>query len=169
MEHVVLSLGSNIERHKNIRYAISEINARFGELTLSPVYETSAVGFDGPPFFNLVVGFYTELPISEVIAVLKEIEMAAGRKQGPKAFDSRILDIDVILYGEHNLRPQGLNVPRDEIERYAYVLKPLADIYPDLLHPILGLPIASIWQNFEAKDQTLFIAEFSLDVTTALS
>ena len=145
MTHVVLSLGSNIEREKNTRYAIDAIAVKYGVIDISPVYETSSVGFDGPPFFNLIVGLHTEERLSDVIEWLHGVEAEAGRVRGPKSFDSRVLDIDVVLYGDQSFRGKGLNVPRDEIEKYAYVLKPLADIYPQLIHPVLGVPIVEMW------------------------
>ncbi len=160
---VALSLGSNINREANIRYAIREIVREFGEVAVSPVYETSAVGFDGPAFYNLVAGIETDLELPRIIEILRGIESGAGRVRGPKTFDSRVLDIDVILYGDENWRDRGVNVPRDEIERYAYVLKPLADLYPDLPHPLLGLTMAEMWQQFDAREQTLFLAEFPLE------
>lgn len=162
MTHVVLSLGSNIEREKNTRYAIREIADRYGDLDLSPVYETSSVGFDGPAFFNLIAGFRSDQPVQDIVVALKQIELDAGRIQGPKTFASRVLDIDIVLYGDKNLRPRGMNIPRDEIEKYAYVLKPLADIYPDLVHPVTHRTIAEMWADFEIKDQTLFITEFAV-------
>ena len=164
MTHVVLSLGSNIDREKNIRFALAQIKNQFGALEISPVYETSSVGFEGPAFFNLVVGLQTDHPIDHIITLLRVIEADAGRVRGPKSFDSRLLDIDVILYGDSNLRDQGYNIPRDEIEKYAYVLKPLADLYPDLLHPLVGCSIQTMWNKFELKQQTLFTAEFVIEV-----
>ena len=162
MKLVALSLGSNIDRESNIRYAIKEIERRYGAVDVSPVYETSAVGFDGPPFYNLVAGIRTDHELPRIIESLREIESGAGRVRGPKTFDSRVLDIDVILYGDENWRDRGINVPRDEIERYAYVLKPLADLYPDLIHPLLDITIADMWRQFDVRDQTLFLAEFPL-------
>ncbi len=163
MTHVVLSIGSNIDREKNTRFAIEQLRRKYGKLDISPVYETSSVGFIGPAFFNLIVGFYTEEPLQRIVEDLKQIENRAGRTRGPKKFDSRVLDIDAVLYGSQNFREQGINVPRDEIEKYAYVLKPLADIYPDLVHPVTGLTIKEMWENFEVKDQTLFLAEFPIE------
>ena len=159
---VVLSIGSNIDRDANTRYALKEIRRLYGELDVSPVYETSSVGFDGPPFFNLIVGFRTNQELQQIIQTLRGIEGGAGRVRAAKTFDSRVLDIDVVLYGNQNFRDWGINVPRDEIEKYAYVLKPLSDIYPDLIHPITGITMEQMWQQFEIKDQTLFIAEFPL-------
>ena len=159
MTHVVLSLGSNIDRRKNIRFAINSIIGKYHETDISPVYETSSVGFDGPPFYNLIVGLHSDEPLDQIIEWLHQVESEAGRIRGPKAFASRVLDIDVVLFGDNNLRDQGYNVPRDEIEKYAYVLKPLADIYPDLIHPVLGISIEQMWSSFEMKNQTIFMAE----------
>ena len=159
--HVVLSLGSNIEKVKNIRFALAEIQKTFGELEVSPVYETSSVGFEGPAFYNLVVGLHSEMEVGRIIEILRDIETKAGRVRGAKSFASRVLDIDVVLFGDEVLRPE-LNIPRDEIEKYAYVLKPLADIYPELIHPISQKTISEMWQEFETKDQTVFLAEFPL-------
>ena len=83
-----------------------------------------------PPFFNLVVGFYCSDSVQHIRDSLRRIESIAGRIRGKKSFESRVLDIDILLYGNHNLRGQGYNIPRDEIERFAYVLKPLSDLYP---------------------------------------
>ena len=115
MRLVALSLGSNINREDNIRYAIKEIAHRFGDVDVSPVYETSAVGFDGPPFYNLVVAIRTDLDLPEIIEVLRAIESGAGRVRGPKTFDSRVLDIDVILYGDE-VSP-AMQAAIDETER----------------------------------------------------
>ena len=162
MTHVVLSLGSNIEREKNIRFALKELETQYGRLDVSPVYETSAVGFDGPAFYNLIAGLNSKQQLPDIVESLRNIESRAGRVRGAKSFDSRVLDIDVVLYGDRNMRGEGYNIPRDEIEKYAYVLKPLADIYPDLIHPVLGASIASMWREFEMKEQTVFIAEFTI-------
>ncbi len=163
MTLVVLSLGSNINREKHIGYAIREIRGRYGDIEVSPVYETSAVGFDGPPFYNLVVGFESREPLPGIISAIREMESGAGRVRGPKTFDSRVLDIDVILYGSENWRDRGINVPRHEIERYAYVLKPLVDLFPDMIHPVLGIPVREMWDRFEPRGQTLFLARYPLE------
>ena len=163
MTLVVLSLGSNINREKNIGYAVREIRGRYGVLEVSPVYETSAVGFDGPPFYNLVVGFESRESLPGIIRAIREMESGAGRVRGPKTFDSRVLDIDVILYGNENWRDRGINVPRDEIERYAYVLKPLVDLYPGMIHPVLRIPFREMWDRFEPRGQTLFLAQYPLE------
>ncbi len=161
MTHVVLSLGSNIDREKNIRFAVAEIQERFGELDMSQVYEADSVGFSGPSFLNMVVGFDSADTLIEVRAYVREVERISGRVRGKKSFDSRILDIDVLLFGDNDLRNEGFNIPRDEICKYAYVLKPLSDLYPDRAHPICGQTYASLWAKFDQTVQQIEVAEFS--------
>lgn len=157
---MVLSLGSNIQREKNIRFAIEEISEQYGALEQSPVYETISVGFNGPPFLNLVLGLQASEAMLEIRDALRKIEVDAGRVRGKKSFDSRILDIDIVLFGDSNLRSQGMNIPRDEIEKYAYVLKPLSDLYPSNLHPVLDKTFESMWQDFDKPEQRLKLAKF---------
>ena len=161
MKLVVLSLGSNIDRENNIARAVEKIGCLFGDVDLSPVYETGSVGFEGPSFFNLVAGIRTDQPLLAVRDAMREIEAEAGRIRGRKSFDNRVLDIDVLLFGDQVLRPE-YNIPRDEIDKYAFVLKPLADLYPDLTHPLTGRRFADMWQDFDAGDQALEVVEFPL-------
>ena len=160
MTHIVLSLGSNLNRESNIRTAVTKIQNEFGELEISPVYETEAVGFEGPAFLNLVVGLHSESELLSIRNSLRNFEYESGRVRGKKSFDNRVLDIDVILFGEQSLLGDGLNIPRDEIEKYAYVLKPLSDLYPSLKHPVLGESYKEMWNNFPGSEQQLRWVEF---------
>ncbi len=155
MTYITLSIGSNIEREKNVRYAIHEIAARYGEINLSPVYETASVGFEGPPFLNLALGFHSEDGLLQILEYLRGIESDVGRVRGRKSFDNRLLDIDVILFGDQNLRSAGYDIPRYEIEKFAYVLKPLADLHPRMLHPVTGKTCHRMWREFSKKSEQL--------------
>lgn len=154
MTQLVLSLGSNIERDKHVRFAIRKLSELFGNLRISPVYETTAFGFDGPDFYNLVVIALTELELDDVLEKLREIETGAGRVRSKKCFQSRSLDIDVLLFGDADLRGRGYNIPRDEIEHAAYVLRPLADVLPQQRHPVTGERFEKMWQD-RMQDQPL--------------
>lgn len=162
MTQLVLSLGSNIEREKHIRFAVDELRRCFGDLRVSPVYENAAVGFDGADFYNLVVVTGTDLPLEAVIEKLQAIEAAAGRIRGAKRFEDRSLDIDILLFGAADLHPQGFNIPRDEIAHAAYVLRPLADLLPQQRHPVSGESFAAMSRAFAGEQADLRRVELNL-------
>jgi len=135
---VWLSIGSNQDRERSIRGAVRSLREAYGPLILSPVYETEAVGFEGEPFLNLVAGFETRVPVSALNTRLREIEDAHGRVRGQEKFAPRTLDIDLLTYGDLVGRIGGCELPRDEILDYAFVLRPLADVAGDELHPVVG-------------------------------
>lgn len=148
MPRVWISVGSNIER-ENIRGGIVALRELFGDLVVSPVYETASVGFDGDPFFNLVVGFYSELPPRVLHGLMREIEARFGRERGGDKFSSRTLDLDVLTYGQIVSDDGGKHLPRDEIMRYAFVLAPLADVAGDERHPELKQSYRELWSEFD--------------------
>ena len=160
MNRVVVSLGSNIDRRNNVRFALEQLNSRFADLEISRIFETRSVGFEGPDFYNLVAGFTSGLEFTDVRAELKEIERRAGREVREKSYGSRVLDIDILLFGEQVLRPD-YNVPRDEIDKFAYVLKPLSDLYPDMVHPVTGQRFAQMWASFDGEDQCVDVVNFN--------
>jgi 2-amino-4-hydroxy-6-hydroxymethyldihydropteridine diphosphokinase len=153
MVEVFLSLGSNVDREKHIPKALAELERLFGPLAVSSIYESEAVGFAGDPFFNLVVKFCSELPVREVARLLREIEVAHGRTEESRKFESRTLDIDLILYGDRVMEEGGIKLPRDEIIQFAFMLEPMAAIAPHFKHPVLGIDFARLWEDFD-KNQT---------------
>lgn len=160
MTQVYLSLGSNIDRHRHIGAGLDALADRFGELVISSVYESKSVGFDGSNFFNLVVGIHTDLPIGELWEVLKKIEDDNGRRrQGPK-FSPRTLDIDILTYGDFVGVEAGVELPRAEITQNAFVLQPLAEIAPDVLHPALRVSYSEQWRNYDKRLQHLWPVDF---------
>ncbi len=154
MPKVFLSIGSNIDRERHIPSALAELERRFGPLAVSSIYETEAVGFEGPPFHNLVVGFDTELSIREISEILTEVEEMHGRTRLSKKFSSRTLDLDLLLHGDAVVHEGKLNLPRDEITRYAFVLEPLAEIAPNRGHPVTGQRYADLWAAFDKTGVT---------------
>lgn len=143
MAQVYLSLGSNIQRKKNIRSALQHLQQTFGKLNVSAIYETAAVGFMGDPFFNLAVGLSTTLTPQQVATRLKAMEDKHLRIRSKVKFSARTLDIDLLLYDQHILHPE-MDVPRNEITRYAFVLFPLAEIAANIIHPQYNKTIAEL-------------------------
>lgn len=159
MAQVYVSIGSNQDRSRYIRASLDALHAAFGELLLSSVYESEAVGFDGENFYNLVAGFETELSVGELSRRLKAIEDDNGRcRKGPK-FSGRTLDIDILTYDALNGDRDGVQLPRNEIVKNAFVLLPLAEIAPNVLHPVLKTSYAEMWQDYD-RDQQLWSVDF---------
>ena len=152
MARVYVSIGSNIETEKNILSSIKALREHFGELDVSNVYETKAVGFEGDNFHNLVVGFDTDESPLKISQVLKQIESDQGRTRAKEKFESRTLDLDQILYGDLVMQMEGVNVPHPDVMRYNFVLKPLAELAGDVLHPEEEKTINELWEAFEEKE-----------------
>ncbi|MDD5272142.1 MAG: 2-amino-4-hydroxy-6-hydroxymethyldihydropteridine diphosphokinase [Methylovulum sp.] len=145
MTTAYISIGSNIEREKHIAAGLQSLKQLFGELVVSSIYEAEAVGFSGAAFYNLVVGFNSELTPQAIAQQLRQLEFAQGRTPDSKKFSSRTLDLDLLLYGDALINDGSLQLPRADIERYAFVLEPLAEIAPTLIHPVLQLSYAQLW------------------------
>ncbi|WP_323815886.1 2-amino-4-hydroxy-6-hydroxymethyldihydropteridine diphosphokinase [Cellvibrio sp. NN19] len=160
MTAIYLSLGSNVNRHKNIVAALDALCALFGELQISSVYESKSVGFDGSNFFNLVVGAETLLSITELSEKLKRIEDDNGRKRNGPKFSPRTLDIDILTYGDFVGVESGVELPRAEITKNAFVLLPLAEIAPQLLHPQLQKSYQQLWAEYDQASQSLWSIDF---------
>jgi 2-amino-4-hydroxy-6-hydroxymethyldihydropteridine diphosphokinase len=128
-----VSVGSNVEKEKNIVAGLNSLRETFGKLLISPIYETEAVGFAGDNFYNLVVSFESDLSAREIFETLRELEFKHGRLQNSQKFSPRTLDLDLLLYGDEIIEDEILKLPRLDIEKYLFVLQPLADIAPNLL------------------------------------
>lgn len=163
MPTVFISVGSNIEREKHIRAGILALNDCFGALTLSSVYESDAVGFDGSSFLNLIVAFEAEEPPAQVDLILDNIEKQNGRTSEQKKFNPRTLDLDLVLYGNHISEDPALEIPRGEITRYAFVLEPLAEIASELKHPVTNESYGELWSNFDKKSIVQKRVDFNWD------
>jgi 2-amino-4-hydroxy-6-hydroxymethyldihydropteridine diphosphokinase len=165
MAWVYISIGSNIEPERHIRAGLAELRRRFGPLTVSTVYANPAVGFAGDDFLNLVTGFETGLPVRTVAADLRDIERSHGhRDDGPK-FGPRALDLDLLLYDDLALCEDGLCIPRAEILRHAFVLKPLAEVAGNRRHPLLDRTFADLWATFDQSRETLIPVALEFEET----
>ena len=165
MSQVFLSIGSNIRREHYIGACLDSLAEQFGALQISSIYESEAVGFDGDPFYNLVVGLETELALPDLFSRLREIEHRHDRCRNAIKFSARTLDIDILSYddfvGRFRLEDgSGGELPRDEIVKNAFVLWPLAEIAPQQLHPLLGSSYAQLWREYDKSRQSLWPVSF---------
>jgi len=159
---VYVGLGSNVDREARLRQAVAALRERFGELGLSPVYDSAAVGFDGYDFLNLVAGFDTELEVERVAASFRDIENQLGRDRSLPKFASRSIDLDILAYDDLILDLPGIRIPRPEILENAFVLRPLQDLAPDSVHPEAGETYALLWQRMALSAPRLDL--FPLDL-----
>jgi 2-amino-4-hydroxy-6-hydroxymethyldihydropteridine diphosphokinase len=148
MARIYVSIGSNIEPQKNIGNAVKILRQQYNTILLSPVYRSAAVGFEGDEFLNLVAGIDTQLNLEEIKKGLTALERQFGRKDNHKGFQSRTLDLDLLLFNDVIRHDDQFDLPRAEIEQYAFVLKPLSDIAPDKIHPESGQSLSTMWRNF---------------------
>ena len=161
MSLICLSLGSNIQPQRHICAALDALEENFGELQISAVYESESVGFQGQNFYNLVVGVDSDLSVGEISAILKGIEDSNGRDRCSPRFSARSLDIDILTVDSLVGKFSGIDLPRDEVLKNAFVLQPLAQIAPDRVHPVTGITFSQHWQEFDRSSQKLWPIEFS--------
>lgn len=161
---VYVSLGSNIDPHRHITEAIGAMRRTFGDMRLSPVYRSAAVGFDGDDFLNLVAGFETAEPVEKIVGELHRIEDDLGRDRSQPRFSSRAIDLDILLYDFLVVNRPGIRIPRQEILRSAHVLKPLQDLIADTLHPLTGQSYGELWRDLAPRAPRLEVVELETGV-----
>ncbi|MBD3646882.1 MAG: 2-amino-4-hydroxy-6-hydroxymethyldihydropteridine diphosphokinase [Pseudomonadales bacterium] len=154
---VYLSLGTNIEREHYLRRGLDALQEQFGNLDVSSVYESDAVGFEGDPFFNLVTRFHTRIPLRDVIATVKQIESDNDRVRGEEKFAPRTLDIDILTFDHLTGTHEQLELPRQEILEQGYVLAPFAEIAPDFVLPGTATSLSGLWETSDRKDQVMIV------------
>lgn len=159
MARVYLSLGSNILPHSYISAALDELADCFGDLIISSVYESEAVGFEGDNFLNLVVGVDTDLSVGELSLTLKQMEDRHGRERSGPKFSGRTLDIDILTYDDLKGVVDSVSLPRGEIVKNAFVLLPLSEVAGNERHSQLGSTFLELWQAY-SKSQKLWKIDF---------
>lgn len=162
MARVFLGIGSNIRREQNLRSGLNALRELFQIVRQSSVYESDPVGFEGDPFFNLAVEVETELPVAVVQQLLRRIEDAHGRDRSLPGFGARALDIDILLCGSLAGCIGGVTLPREEILQNAFVLWPLAEIAPEVIHPVAGKSLACLWEAFDKSRQVIMPVAFDI-------
>lgn len=134
MPEVFIGAGSNADPERRLRRALSELERRFGALRCSSVYRGPAVGEPAADYLNLVVTLQSELPVDSLRAELRAIEALAGRSRADPAVCE--LDLDLLLYGKRVDAEQ--RIPRPGLLSLPFLLVPLAELAPDLVHPVTG-------------------------------
>lgn len=162
MAQVYVAAGSNVEPERHLTLAVEKLERAFGPLRISPWYRNAAAGFTGDDFVNLAVGFETGLPARAVLACLHRIESACGRPRAAPKWAPRTMDLDILLYGDQVCDERGLVLPRPDLLRRAYMLGPLADLAPQLVHPTAHATIGELWRRFDRTAHPLVRIETPL-------
>jgi 2-amino-4-hydroxy-6-hydroxymethyldihydropteridine diphosphokinase len=154
MTMLYLLLGGNLGDKKKIFEEARELlGERIGKISaLSAVYETEPWGFESDDiFWNQVLKMETELSPKEVLGKTQEIEHDLGRIRKEKQFSSRIIDIDILFYGDQIINENDLIIPHPRIQERKFTLVPLCEIAPELVHPVLKKSIGQLLK--ECTDQ----------------
>ncbi len=144
---IYLGIGSNIDPEKHITEGLKSLETLFSKLDISPTYLAPPFGFVGDDFHNLVVSAQTDLSITDCVKALRQIEFDHGRPEQAVKFSSRSLDVDLLLYGDFVGKVEGYKIPRTDIDKFDFVLRPLQDIAGDELHPVGGKSFSELWQE----------------------
>jgi 2-amino-4-hydroxy-6-hydroxymethyldihydropteridine diphosphokinase len=155
MPDVYVAAGSNVEPEKNLARALDELERAFGDLAISSAYRNRAVGFAGADFINLVVGFNTADGPAQVKQTLERIEALCGRSRNAPKWGPRTMDLDILMYDQVVSDEPGLILPRPDLLRRAFMLKPLADLAPGLRHPTQHRTIGELWAECASADHAL--------------
>ncbi|PWC44797.1 2-amino-4-hydroxy-6-hydroxymethyldihydropteridine diphosphokinase [Azospirillum sp. TSO22-1] len=154
MTTVCIALGSNLgDRLANLEAAIARLAPAVAVTARSAVYETAPMYVtDQPAFLNMAVRGETDLAPEPLLAHLKGIEAALGRRDGGVRFGPREVDLDILLYGDAVSRAAALEIPHPRMAERAFVLRPLADVAAEVRHPVLGRTIAELLAEVPGAD-----------------
>lgn len=154
--HIVyISLGSNKgDRFKNLQDAINLIYLKIGKVDIiSKVYNSPAFGFESADFLNTCIRLITKLPAEEVLKELLNVEKRLGRIRSKKSgYEARIIDLDIIFYEDDIIKTKSLIVPHPEMHKRKFVIQPLYDIAPKMIHPKTKQSVTELLEG--CKDQS---------------
>lgn len=151
MTHTVyLALGSNLgDRQANLRVAVAKLQPEVRVVDCSPVYDTPPWGYEPQPsFLNQVICVETDLDPKELLAYLKKIESDLGREETIR-YGPRLIDLDILFYNQSIIQSPPLVIPHPALQERAFVLVPLADLAPGLVHPVTKLTVRQMLDSVD--------------------
>lgn len=145
MTRVFLGIGTNLgDRERNLQDALAILSQKMVILKESSIYQTAPWGYlDQPAFLNQVIEAQTDLSPLNLLGFLKDTEKALGR-QANFRYGPRLIDLDILFYGNRVIQTPRLQIPHPRIAQRAFVLVPLAEIAPDFVHPQTKQTIAQL-------------------------
>jgi len=146
---IYLGIGSNINRVENIQSCLDYFSRSFRYCQVSPAYQSPSYGFSGHDFYNLVVKIKSSFDLVSLKKWLIVVEDMHGRDRKQARYSNRTLDIDILFYNEDVSDNNTIKIPRPEILTQAYVLKPLVDLAPDMVHPETGRTLIHHWNSLK--------------------
>lgn len=147
MQEIFLGLGTNAgSRLKNLAHVRGKLDIRpLSVITISPVYESEPWGFSSPnKFLNQVIEVETELEPDDLLRHVKQVERDMGRKKNRFRYTDRIIDIDILFYGSEIISFSDLVIPHPLLHRRLFVLKPMNDLSPGFVHPVLNSKVSDL-------------------------
>src|SRR3989338_8099661 len=156
MDNIFIALGSNLGNKKeNIINAIKILKAKSRILKVSPLYKTEPVYYTNQDWFlNCVVEISADLTPKQLLYFLKSIEKKLGRKKSVK-YGPRIIDLDILFYSNRVIKEKNLIVPHPRLQERLFVLRPLSEISPDFMHPVLVTSIKALKKELKSKEKVI--------------
>jgi 2-amino-4-hydroxy-6-hydroxymethyldihydropteridine diphosphokinase len=155
MPDAYVAAGSNVRPRESLNEALRLLSRDYPGLRASRAYSNRAVGFEGEDFINLVIAFPAEQPTEVLLNRLKSVERACGREPGAPKWGPRTLDLDLLLHGDAVGRFGGKALPHPDLLTRAWVLGPLAELAPAVVHPVAGERIDALWRRFDQRAHPL--------------
>ncbi len=151
---VYLGVGSNLNKENALRFAVAKIGPLFKNFEKSSVWVSHAIRAGEPDYYNMVFGGDTEASLEDLYACLQKVEQLAGTElmfnNGTNFGVKRRLDIDILVFGD-SVTTAPCKLPRHDIQDYPFVLCPLCELDPNLVHPLLNVKVGEIWQEMEPR------------------
>jgi 2-amino-4-hydroxy-6-hydroxymethyldihydropteridine diphosphokinase len=163
MNDVYIAAGSNVDPLPNLRLALRELTRHYPDLRLSTAYRNPAVGFVGDDFINLVVGFATTDSLDQVIANMHAAEALCGRSRTAPKWEPRSMDLDLLLYGTKICDESHLKLPRPDLLKRSFMLRPMAELAPTLRHPVEGKSMRQLWDESGLHDHQMTPITLSIE------